>query len=292
MSMPPQLLAATDLSPGAGEAIERAAQLCLDLDGRLELFHAVNPAPLERLRQLLREAPADLPEQLLDAARRRLRAQGDALLQRYGLSAGTRVAAGALPAALAEHTDATATDLLVCGTSNEGFARNLLLGSTAERILDRIRCSLLVVKQRATFAYRRLLVPVDFSAVSLRAIVQARRFVPAGDITLLHVFEVPFEGFLRYASVEEDIIERYRSLARQEAMQQLQELAQTAGLPLEQTRLMVLEGEPVLRILEQEPACDLIVMGQHGDQGLERLLLGSVCKRMLAESRGDLLVAA
>ncbi len=52
-------------------------------------------------------------------------------------------------------------------------------------------------------------------------------------------------------------------------------------------------GNPTLRIIEQEQEwdCDLIVMGKHGVNLLEALLIGSVTKQVLAESMGDVLVS-
>jgi nucleotide-binding universal stress UspA family protein len=48
-----------------------------------------------------------------------------------------------------------------------------------------------------------------------------------------------------------------------------------------------------VRILEQEQEqdCDLLVMGKDGRAGFDELLLGSVTKRVLAESQSDVLVS-
>lgn len=54
-----------------------------------------------------------------------------------------------------------------------------------------------------------------------------------------------------------------------------------------------MHGDPTLRIIEQEQewACDLIVMGKHGESLVEEILLGSVTEHVLAESQGDVLVS-
>ena len=48
-----------------------------------------------------------------------------------------------------------------------------------------------------------------------------------------------------------------------------------------------------MAIVEQEleQACDLIVIGKHGRNVMEDLLLGSVTSHVLAESVGDVLVS-
>ena len=42
-----------------------------------------------------------------------------------------------------------AADLIVCGARDGSFMRHLLLGSTAERMLNKTKCPMLVVKQTA-----------------------------------------------------------------------------------------------------------------------------------------------
>jgi len=97
----------------------------------------------------------------------------------------------------------------------------------------------------------------------------------------------------RSASVDEDTIHHYRIVAKQEATQKLHALRDEAGLDRYGSSLVVLHGDPTMRIIEQEQewGCDLIVMGKHGENLLEELLIGSVTKHVLAESQCDILIS-
>jgi nucleotide-binding universal stress UspA family protein len=112
-------------------------------------------------------------------------------------------------------------------------------------------------------------------------------------IVLMHAFEVPFEGKMRYANISDDIIHEYRILARREALQKLEALRQEANLSVAESMLIVQHGDPDMRILEQEQErdCDLIVMGKHGENAVEELLLGSVTRRVLEDCVSDVLVS-
>lgn len=288
-----RILAATDLSAPARHALERAALVSKDTAATLDLLHVANLAPLERLRRLMGATPAEMELRVLDAARKKLHDLAAALQERFGVAAGTDVVTGSLLTELANKADGLSADLLVCGAKGESVIRHFALGTTALRVLGMMRCPVLVVKQPPHEPYKRLLVPVDFSPSSLRAIHQARSVAPHADIVLLHAFEVPFEGHLRYASVDEDTINRYRIVAKQEATQKLHALRDEAKLASCDSILVVLHGDPTLRIIEQEQEwdCDLIVMGKHGESLLEEMLIGSVTKHVLAESQGDMLVS-
>jgi len=288
-----RILAATDLSAPARHATERAALVSKDTAAQLDLLHVANLAPLERLRQFMDTTPGEMERRVLDAARQRLRDLAASLQQRYGVVAGTHAVAGSLLAELAKEADSLAAGLLVCGAKGESVFRHHLLGTTALRVLSTTTCPVLVVKQPPHEPYRRLLVPVDFSPSSLRAIRHARSIAPQAGIVLLHAFEVPFEGELRYASVDQDTIDHYRIVAKKEATQELLALCNEAGLSPYETQRIVLHGDPTIRIIEQEQEqdCDLIVMGKHGVSVLEKLLLGSVTRHVLAESQSDVLVS-
>ncbi|KZE35173.1 nucleotide-binding universal stress UspA family protein [Crenobacter luteus] len=287
------LLAATDLSAPARHAAQRAALLARERGATLELLHIASTAPLDKLRRLVGELPGGVEDRVLDALRHDVLLLAEELHVRYGVAAGVRIANGAIPQEIHEAARKTGTDLVVLGARGASFMRHLLLGSTAERMVRKIRHPMLVVKQPPHDAYRRVLVPVDFSASSLPALRLARAVAPAAHIVLLHAFDVPFEGKLRLAGVDDGAIGHYRTAARQDALQKMARLADAAGLAPGEATPTVLHGDAWLRILEQEQEqdCDLIAMGKHGESMLEDMLLGSVTRHVLANAQSDILVS-
>lgn len=286
------ILAATDLSAPARHAVERAALLARQLEAQMEVVHVADLTPLEKLRHMMGVGPEELKERVATRASEKLDELRFALHKRLGeLPMNAHVEFGSLLPVLGEY--ARNADLLVCGSRGESFMRHLLLGSTAERLLNTAACPVLVVKQPMHEPYRNVLVPVDFSKASLQAIRHAQQIAPGAELVLLHVYEVPFAGYLRYASVEHDTFAHYRDQARQEATQKLQALRDDAGLPLDSTRLLVLQGDPVMRIVEQEQEqyAELVVLGKHGENALTEMLLGSVTKRVLTEVQSDVLIS-
>jgi nucleotide-binding universal stress UspA family protein len=284
-----RLLVATDFSAPANHAVERAAMIAKEAGAILNLLHVVSFGPLEKLRKLVQDASAALQQRILEAAHGRLIAQAGTLAKRYGISADVRVISGSL---LNELQDAS-TDMVICGARGESFMRHALLGSTAERMLRRTRRPVLVVKQSAHESYSTVLIPVDFSSSSLRAIKQAQAIAPQAEIILLHAYEVPFEGQLRYASVDDTIINEYLLAVRREATASMEALCREAGLGLDEARYVLVHGDPSACVIEQEQvqSADLIVMGKHGENLIEELLLGSVTKHVLIESQCDVLVS-
>ncbi|MCC6302805.1 MAG: universal stress protein [Gammaproteobacteria bacterium] len=293
MSRIKRLLIATDLSTPARHAAERAALFAGDVAGTLDLLHVVATAPLDKLRRLVREIPAEAEQRLVDAAREELRQLAESLSSRYGVTAGVHVVSGAVVRRLNEEADAREADLIVLGARGAGLVQTLLLGSTAEKMVSRATRPLLVVKQPPRGSYRRLLVPVDFSPASLPALRRAHAVAPEAELILLHAFDVPFEGKLRLAGVPEETVDFYRAAAKEEAMQKMGELLAAAGLEPQSARRLVLHGDPWRNIVEQEREqdCDLIVMGRRGEGMLEEFLLGSVTKRVLTDCHGDVLVS-
>ncbi len=167
------VLVATDLSTSARNAAERAAHLSKAQQASLDLLYVANPAPFERLKQLV--APGDdLLKRVLDTAGEKIRALAAMLFQRHDIAAGVQVAHGSVTTEITRVVQDKRSDLLVCGAKGQSVARRLLLGSTVQKMLNRMPCPLLVVKQAPRDAYRTLLVAVDFSPSSLRSIELAK----------------------------------------------------------------------------------------------------------------------
>lgn len=287
------IAAATDLSAPARHAAERAAAVASELGARLALVHVASRAPFEQLRELLEATGDGVEQELLERLRGEMQALGEAIHQRYDVAPSLSVSTGDLLPALLAYVDTLPADLLVLGARGSSFLRRILLGSTAERLLSSARSPVLVVKQPPHEPYRHVLLPVDFSPIALRTLRLTAAVAPTASLTVMHACELPFEGQLRYAGVEESKIEHYRVEAISRARLKLSRLLESSGLPRDRLRPLVVFGDVSQRILEQEQEsdCDLIALGKHGEGMFEELLLGSTTKHILAEAQNDVLVA-
>ncbi len=287
------ILAATDLSAPSRHAVERAFRLAAITDSELYLLHVTELDALDGLREMLGDDVLGVKAALNSDARARLgHLTGDAAIHR-GVAARTCVAEGNPIHTIAAEADSLDAGLLVLGARGESFLRHALLGSTAARLLRKsVSRPVLVVKQAPHEAYRSVVVAVDFSPVSLQAIHLARSWAPGADVALLHAFELPYEGKLTFAGVDDQVIRRYVAQEAEVRRKRIHELAVAAGLTALDYSARIVHGDPAQQIIqmEQEFDADLIVVGKHGAHITEELLLGSVTKHVLAESQCDLLV--
>lgn len=287
------VIAATDFSAPARHALERAALTVRDLPAaRLTLAHAVSGGLLDGLRALLQGEAEGMAERVLAQTQQALDDAAASLKSRFGTAADTVVMQGPALDTLLALVEARQADLLVMGVRGSHFVRELLIGSTTERVLRRLRRPLLAVKQRPQAPYRRILAAVDFSAHAAAAIDAAHSWFPEAEITLLHAFEVELESTLRLAGVEPEKINHYRIQARDAAQAEMEAFAARLAVPPDKLSRHFVHGPATLRILEHEVAldADLIVMGKRGQSMMEELLLGSVTKHVLAYSSSDVFV--
>jgi len=292
MNPPGSILVATDFSAPSRHAADRAARLSRETGMPLTLMHALSSRVLDELRHWL-GAGHHAEQQLIAETGQQLRQLADELAAAQQVAVQCCLVTGPVLDVISQQAKDVNAGLLVLGARGAGFLRRLVLGSTSERLLRRSTRPMLVVKQMPCEPYRRALVALDFSPWSAQAIALVRCVAPQARLLLLTAFEVPFEGRLQLAGVDTPTIEHYRQQARGKARQQLEKLAQQAGLQPGQWDACVIEGEAWQRIVEQEQVhdCDLVVVGKHGQSAAEELLLGSVTQSVLAEGSCDVLVS-
>ena len=132
------VLAATDLTPVGDAAVEAAAFVAELHHCELHVVHAFQlPAEVQRDASTLSEAEYAAQ---VDAIKGAAQAQIDAVLGRSPFDGESVVHLGAKPPHLAirEAVEHLYPDLLVMGTISGGGEAGFLVGSTAERILDRV----------------------------------------------------------------------------------------------------------------------------------------------------------
>lgn len=143
------VLAATDLSEMGQQVIEAGVTIGQHLPARLTVFHAVDEdldrhmartgvpeEDLVRFRQQLREsATTRLKERLSETDCRTVE-----------LGVQMQVAEGPADGCILSAIEDLDTDLVILATSGHGGIPGMLFGTTAERLLPDIRCSVLLIK--------------------------------------------------------------------------------------------------------------------------------------------------
>ena len=283
------VIVAVDFSDHARHAADRAAMLAVEQGAQLELLHVISGSSLDSLRKWS-GAPPDAEVKLREDAERCLSDMIHDIASRRNIAARALVKTGHVLNQILSASEST--DLLVLGAHGLSPLRDLILGTTAERLLRTSQRPVLVTKRPPQTPYEQVLVPIDFSMYSAPALERARRIAPSARITIVHAFRVPFEGKLRIAGVADDSILAYCEEERQEAVKHVKELIRSSDDDAHRISYAVERGNVSRVILAQEEqlSADLIVIGKHGRSMVEEWLLGGVTRHVLAGSKCDVLV--
>ena len=149
---------------------------------------------------------------------------------------------------------------------------------------------LLTAATRAPFRLKKILVPIDFSDCSKKALQYALPLAKQHEaaITLLYVVPTPFTvgeyGGVNYASLEADL--------RASADKQLATLAADEVRGRVAVDTLVSTGPPAAEIIEvaKRVLADLIVISTHGRTGLKHVFLGSVAENVVRHAPCPVLV--
>jgi len=286
------IVLATDFSPAARDAERRVLLLPASPARTIHLLHVV-PRPLDAAARV--RAATSVERQLEQVAVRMRRLARQLRLPEPHLVAS--VSRGAPYVEIIRRSRVVGAELIVVGRHGRRSSGELLVGTTASRVVRYGDTPALVVHGRPAGPYRRPLVGVDLDDASSELVVLCARLVdPGAEATsLVHVCQAPLLGrFIAAATPRRDRAEDRRVESRYAAagMRALERAVsgRLPGLPL---HAVVLHGDP-RRSLPREVTrrrADLVAVGTHGRTGLSHLLIGSVAERVLATARCDVLVA-
>lgn len=133
-----------DFSSAAKAALEQAKELALRLGGGLELVHVVDESAYYVMPIGVPPVPPTFLRELEEKLREHLEREAEGV-RKAGLSCETAVLRGLAAPTLLAHVEKTKPRLVVMGTHGRTGWRHALLGSVAERVVQRARCPVLVV---------------------------------------------------------------------------------------------------------------------------------------------------
>lgn len=130
--------------------------------------------------------------------------------------------------------------------------------------------------------YKKVLMALDFQSDNAEIIEKGQAVVAdnGADLYLIHVDEPIAMAYAADGFSFNDQIVSLQASIRKEAQERMAQMGDELGVPAE--RRIVKEGSPAREIHEvvEELGIDLIVMGTHGQKGLQ-LLLGSTATSVL-----------
>jgi nucleotide-binding universal stress UspA family protein len=141
------IVAGTDGSETAMQAISQAVDLARAVGAEMELVSAYEPVPAQRLRDEQREAPEDLqwaisPREDVDAT---LEAAAS-IARDAGVNARTYARQGDPADAILDVAEEREADLIVIGNKGMTGAKRFLLGSVPNKISHHAPCSVLIIR--------------------------------------------------------------------------------------------------------------------------------------------------
>ena len=279
------VVVATDFSPGADRAVARAWHVPIARRGQLTILHVLESGDAK--------AKADAEQRAFERIAR-LREQANmelARLERQDVSIRTALRRGLPHVEIIRGARLSGADLIVVGRHGAYSWPELVLGSTAERVIQTGDLPVLIVARGARRGYRRPVLAVELTDASIPLITLGLSVLDTSvtSATLMHAYHglVPEGSAPILAGLHGQRSQSLDSLAEQ--LQALQRSAREHGV---KWRAALVQGDASRAILDEAERrrADVITVGTHGRVGVARALVGSVATSVVRGAHCDVLV--
>ena len=284
------IVVATDFSPTAAIALERACELAKVRGDKLVLAHAVSIEPIPMAGPELLVLPVDYETKIHEASEKALQSLVNETREK-GVEVSGALSLGPPVDVVLEAVKQHDPELVVIGTrGNSGF-KHLLLGSVAEALVRKCPVPVLTIHpedHESLAKLRHVILPTDFSDEASHVIDRLGVLLPHDPkpkLTLLHVYQLPVivAPLMGFAPEMPVLAEDARDEAHK-ALDPLAEKLRAAGYEVE---VIGREGDPshVISDLTETSDADLVVMGTRGLSKFEQMLLGSTTERVVQHAK-------
>ena len=269
------IVVAVDASPEAAAAAELGVRLARAGGSPCELIHAMrNPWSAALVAEV-----ADVSREFMDVLHRAAHEQLDSSLSGRVAPAMLRdliVEVGRPAEVITARARKIHAELIVLGGKHHSALGRWLGGSTSHNVVRATTVPVLVTKGEVE-TVRRILVALETSDVAAPTLAAARRLAHAfgAEVRALSVIE-PLPPLPE--TVPAINPEPYTALWRETIETELRPVAAAAGVEL------VVRTGPTVATIEAEAtdwSADLLVVGSHGKNWTQRMMLGSVTERLL-----------
>ena len=276
-----RLLVGVDLTERSRNAFSRALVLAGAGGGSLTLLHVTSA----ELPQKLVAAHDSFATDVLEEHTLRARAEGVGSIAKV-------IAHGRDYEMIIEQARKDDSDLIILGTHRPSSVLQDMLGTTVDRVLRLGGIPLLLARRKAEHAYASIVVAIDFSPASRRALEKVLRWFPQARITAVTAYGSPRRSLLTNDDAARESVAETQRLALKGFLAEIvQSLGPGHAADVSRVVPLVQHGwaeDVILRTVEESKP-DLVVIGTHARGGLEHAVLGSVAEWVLTEAPCDVL---
>jgi universal stress protein E len=294
-----KLMLVADAAMQRTPAFERAVALARATDAALHIVIIDHVSAIEALSAYDAKTAEDARAAWLQSRRSWLASQAQ-LLQAFGLKVTTDAlwAKSVRTELLAYITEYT-PDLVIKDVHHESAIRRLLLTPLDWHLLRDSAAPVLLVNTLAHALPRRIVAAVDVAATAEGtdfndAILKAALGLAIQCDAELHVVtsvDFPMTETEGFAGLMTWTPEMFDTMRKNQA-EALAELARTRSVPAERTQLLTGPAASAIASFAESAHTDVIVVGTHRRDGLDRLLMGSVTESIVHTAPCDVLVIA
>lgn len=288
-----QILVPTDFSENAQHAVDYAVELAKKCSAKLHLLHTP-VIPTYLLMDLSYSPGPEAVTRILNDSQEALDAQAKGVAA-AGVEHFSAIREGTVHEVIRDYAKEHEMDLVVLGTHGRTGVSKLMYGSVTERVIKTVHTPIVVVPPEGGKPPSSIVVSYDFSSPAKRAADAARAIhaLVDGPLHLVHSYLDVWGEYTDRGAVVGEAAEKRREALRLG----LEEMLHTDAKELFgdapgdiQTHLVT--GDPAECILKvaEDVGATLICAGTTGKSGIERILIGSVARRLLHDSRVPLLL--
>jgi nucleotide-binding universal stress UspA family protein len=272
-----KILVALDTSPASWVALEETNARNWPAHSSFEVVSVVEPTHLWTTSEVAQEA-ADRALDVVKRAAARLKAEH--------VNVTSSVLSGDPRRQILARARAIGADLIVVGSRGLSPINRLLVGKVAAYVLRHAPCSVAIMRQRnlRSEAVLKVILAVDGSEAATEAVrsVAARPWPAGTELRLLSVVQLTLPGahaFFEVPFIQDEVVENARAEAMKRSLDAIEcarKILAPTGLPISDN-VSVLVDQPREIIINEAAnwGADLIVLGAHGHNAADLLLLGS-----------------
>ena len=289
-----QILVPTDFSDNAQHAVDYAVDLAKRCSAKLHLLHTP-VVPTYLLMDLSYSPGPEAVTRILNDSQEALDAQAKAIAD-AGVELFTAIREGTVHEVIRDYAKEHDVDLVVVGTHGRTGVSKLMYGSVTERVIKTVHTPILVVPPGGhEKPPTSIVISYDFSGPAKRAAEVARAIhgVFGGSLHLVHSYLDVWGEYTDRGAVVGEAAEKRREALRLGLQEMLEaDSKEIFSMAPQNVQTHLVTGDPAGGILQVAEDVDatLICAGTTGKSGIERLLIGSVARRLLHDSQVPLLL--